>query len=357
MGKSEKSAGPLSRLVGLVGLNGTTEKLLEWANTTTEGGLKLAKGKQERTTAQQAHSHETQMAHMRESHRERARELVAEATGGGARPALLIAPFYHEDTGTNASAPRFVVALRQSWLTTPWHDDLAPLAGLIDRPLHRLDVDVRAVRQALHGLPVVLVYGQVQEGGRVWPSLAAWNILPGTGDSSLHLTFPQFSLPAPDDGEALRDLGDQLGRMFALTVGNLGDWFHLLRNQRPPRLHRMLAEDESSERAFLSTSAADAYDLMVTEGQLDSDLARAHQARVLVEGGLPDLAGRMARSALGDLAASPLENATRRMAVLQELLGVFGLLGDEEHRAQAESLQEQAARRRLDQLHGWEARP
>ncbi|MGW0778844.1 hypothetical protein ACWD01_35710 [Streptomyces sp. NPDC002835] len=281
------------------------------------------------------------------------RELVVEATGGGKRPALLIAPFYHEEAGVHEKPPGFQVALRQSWLTARWHDDLVPLAGLVDRPLHRLDVDVRAVQQVLRDLPVVLVHGQVQEGGRVWPSLAAWNLLPDTGSSSLHLTFPHLPLAQSGDAAAVRALGDQLGRMFALTVGNLGDWFHLLRYKRAPRVHNLLTEGEEPERAVLATSAADSYDVLMTAGRLDTDWAQIRQARILAEGGLPDIAGRMARTTLDELARTRIEDATDRMRLLCELLGVFALLGNHEDRARVEALHEEAARKRLDDLHGW----
>ncbi len=283
---------------------------------------------------------------------EAVRELVVEATGDGRKPVLLIAPFYHEGAVSAQHRPRFVVAVRQAWLTSHWHSDLEPMAGLIDRPLHRLDVDVRAIQQVLHDLPVVLVYGQAQEGGRIWPSLTAWNVLPGTGSTSLHMNFPPTSLTAADDPAEIQDIGDRLGQMFSLAAGNLGDWFHLLRHERAPRMHMLLAAGEDSERALASTSAADAYEFLAATGGLDASLAYAHQARVLAEGGLKDMAGRMARTVLAELASLPLDDGTRHLAALRELLGVFGLLADKEGTAKAEALREAAARRRLDQLHG-----
>ncbi|OLZ65505.1 hypothetical protein AV521_31010 [Streptomyces sp. IMTB 2501] len=287
---------------------------------------------------------------------EAVREHVVEATGDGRKPVLLIAPFYHEGAVTADNGPRFVVAVRQAWLTSHWHGDLEPMAGLIDRPLHRLDVDVRTVQQVLHDLPVVLVYGQAQEGGRIWPSLAAWNILPGTDCTSLHMNFPPMPLTAAGDPAEAQDIGDRLGRMFSLAAGNLGDWFHLLRHERAPRMHILLAAGEDSERALASTSAADSYDFLAATGRLDTHLAYAHQARILAEGGLTDLARRMARTALAELASLPLDDGTRHLAALRELLGVFGLLGDVQYTAEAEALREAAAQRRLDQLHGWEGR-
>jgi hypothetical protein len=281
-------------------------------------------------------------------------DRVVEATDGGRRPVLLIAPFYHEEGGP--TAPGFVVALRQSWLTSGWHDDLAPLAGLLNRPLEHLDVDLQVVQQALHDLPVVLVHGQVQDGGRVWPALSAWNIAPGTGGSSLHLTFPSFDLPDAGDRRARLELGDTLGRMFALTAGNLGDWFHLLHHGRAPQVHRMVAAGEDAERHFLATSAADAYDVLLANDQLTAERVWVRQARTLADGGLPDVAGRIAATALdrlGDASALPV---TTRIALLSELVGVFALLAEKTRLARTELLLEQASQARLDQLYGWSRR-
>lgn len=278
-------------------------------------------------------------------------DRVMEATEGGARPVLLIAPFYHEEGGP--TAPGFVVALRQSWLTSRWHDDLAPLAGLLNRPLHSLDVDLQVIQQALHDLPVVLVHGQVQDGGRVWPALSAWNIAPDTGGASLHLTFPSFDLPEPDDRRGRLELGDVLGRMFALTAGNLGDWFHLLRHGRAPQVHRMVLAEQETERRFLATSAADAYDVLLTTDQLEAEWVWVRQARTLADGGLPNIAGRVAVTALERIGAAADLRPAMRVALLSELIGVFGLLADEPRLASAELLLEQASQARLDQLHGW----
>ncbi|GAA2968322.1 hypothetical protein [Actinokineospora diospyrosa] len=265
----------------------------------------------------------------------RAREQVAEHTDGGRRPALLIAPFQPEDA--NPGSTGFAVALRRAWTASPWNDDLALLPRLVHRPLRDFDTDVWAIRGALSGFPVVLVYGRVV-GERVVPALAAWNLLPRSTIGVLDTAFPAFDLPADTDWAGRLRLGDHLGRMFALTAGNLGDWFHLLTHDRVPHLHRLLPADHVPERRILATSAADAHDVLVTRTRLGEHRTHVRQARLLAEGGLPDIAGATAQTVLAELTSVADLSVTERVVLLRELVGVFGLIGDDENLLTTERL-------------------
>ncbi|GLW75773.1 hypothetical protein [Actinokineospora globicatena] len=265
----------------------------------------------------------------------RARDLVAEHTDGGRRPALVIAPFHPEDT--NPGSTGIAVALRRAWTASPWHDDLALVPRLVQRPLRDFDTDVWTIRGALSGLPVVLLYGRT-EGDRVVPALAAWNLLPQSPSTVLDTTFPAFDLPGSNDWAGRLRLGDHLGRMFALTAGNLGDWFHLLTHDRAPHLHRLVPPDHVPERRILATSAADAHDVLVTRTSLGEHRTHVRQARLLAEGGLPDIAGSAAQAVLTEITRSTDLSVTERVVLLRELVGVFGLIGADDHLLTTERL-------------------
>ncbi|SER37224.1 hypothetical protein [Actinokineospora terrae] len=265
----------------------------------------------------------------------RARDLVAEHTDGGRRPALLIAPFHPEDT--NPGSTGIAVALRRAWTASPWHDDLALVPRLVQRPLRDFDTDVWTIRGTLAGLPVVLLYGRLV-GDRVVPALAAWNLLPQSPNTVLETTFPAFDIPSGVDWAGRLRLGDHLGRMFALTAGNLGDWFHLLTHDRVPHLHRLVPPDHVPERRILATSAADAHDVLVTRTRLGEHRTHVRQARLLAEGGLPDIAGSAAQAVLTEITRSADLSVTERVVLLRELVGVFGLIGADDHLLTTERL-------------------
>ncbi|MBM7776418.1 hypothetical protein JOD54_006622 [Actinokineospora baliensis] len=363
-------SGKLARVAGLVGVVRQTDKLLgvaarsrtstarrrgrsrlaeltraavslDWVDPAVEVGGELlgatgrVEGWDRGTVTTVVHTHLTALERPGSPLAARAREQVAEHTDGGRRPALLIAPFQPEDT--NPGSTGFAVALRRAWTASPWNDDLALLPRLVHRPLRDFDTDVWAIRGALSGFPVVLVYGRVV-GERVIPALAAWNLLPRATTGVLDTTFPAFDLPADTDWAGRLRLGDHLGRMFALTAGNLGDWFHLLTHDRGPHVHRLLPADHVPERRILATSAADAHDVLVTRTRLGEHRTHVRQARLLAEGGLPDIAGATAHTVLAEITRASDLSVTERVVLLRELVGVFGLIGDDENLLTTERL-------------------
>jgi hypothetical protein len=281
---------------------------------------------------------------------EEMRDHVTAATGDGQRPVLLIAPFYQEHLGRQASddAPNaFEVALRRSWFEVPWSGDLAPLGGAIRRPLRNTDIDLMLIQQALHDMPVVLVCGEVQGGQRVWLSLVAWNVVTVPNAPSVHLTFPALPLPqaaaaGESDGAARLAFEDQLGQLVAVTAGMLGEWFHLMKDGRPPRLHTMLPTELETERRVVAANAAAAYEVAIQRRLVDRVEARVRQAQVYADAGLADRAAATAQEALDALQGSSNQPARQRMDLLRQLVAALEEVGDE---AAAE-----AARRKLEEL-------
>lgn len=285
--------------------------------------------------------------------------IVAEATAQGQRPALLIAPFYQEHLSSQANddAPHaFRVAVRRAWLDAPWANDLVPLDGLISRPLRNTDLDVILIQQALSDMPVVLVYGETQSNQRIWPSLMAWNIVESPKVPSLRITFPALSLPAltsEDDNSSSARLKseDDLGRQVVVTAGLLGEWFHLVRYGRRPRLHQLLAFDQVGERQAVAAGLAAACDLAVERGSLDPLAARVEQSYIYAEVGLADRALDIGRSVLDSLDSN---DRNTYMTHLRRLVSIFEIIGDRPALERARPLLESAAHRSvLDRL-GWD---
>jgi hypothetical protein len=193
------------------------------ADRTEEGRPRQAAGEPPQTACRHRDDEETHRAHCEPLARElihrrvpetgdspfahdedRTRDLVAAATDGGRRPALLIAPCLG-DTGAAADArsaeacadgdetPTRCLPLTDAMRGAPWDRDLGRTTGIVRRPLRRADTDVPAIRAVLHDLPVVLVYGTVESDRRVRVHLVAWNLDTGTpaGDA------PQPPAPGP----------------------------------------------------------------------------------------------------------------------------------------------------------------
>jgi hypothetical protein len=211
-----------------------------------------------------------------------ARKRVAALVASG-RPALLFAPFYDEDRADAVNG--FGVAMNHTWDQFAWRDSLVRLSGLFRRPLHQSDVDLIAIRETLHGLPVVLVHGDVQAGRRVWTSLLAWGLTPGAGDHLIRIDLPNLELPdAGADPAARLEFQDELARVCGTVAGVLGDWYHLFASGRRPRVHLDCADGEV--RRQVGAAVAGAYEVAAARGRMERVHAGLSQARVLAESGL-----------------------------------------------------------------------
>lgn len=229
-----------------------------------------------------------------------AHQMVAEHTRDGAVPVFLIAPFQY-DYPTDG-VPVFTTAVRRTWAMDPWSSDLAVLDGLITRPLKWLDVDIRTIRRALHDLPVVAVHGHVQANARLWISVTAWNLGDASGTRVLDMNLAPLMLPAPEEDTIQRRLAfeDAAASAVSLVAGAYGDWFHILRSGRLPRMHTLLSAELDPLRRSLAADGAAMYAATVSRGLASGTRAALAQAVILAEGGLLDDAVAAARAVLGN---------------------------------------------------------
>jgi hypothetical protein len=246
------------------------------------------------------------------------RDRVAEHTGNGAAPVFLVAPFHYDYPA--GRAPLFTTAIRETWRREPWSGDLRMLSGLITRPLEQSDTDLQTIRMALPDLPVVVVYGHVQANARLWISLTAWNLGDASGTRVLDMSLAPLMLPAARQDTIARRLEfeDGAAQAVSLVAGAYGDWFHVLRSARMPRLHALLPDELAGFRRSLALSAASVYGTTVARGLASEVRARLAQAVILAEAGLTDEAVATARPAL---AGPPPDNGelTELNALLRQL--------------------------------------
>ena len=232
-------------------------------------------------------------------------EIVAQASGQGAKPALLIAPFFNDELSVNEAdngPPAFRIAIRRSWMGCPWSNDVALLDGLLKRPLRNTDLDVLIIRQALKSLPVIVVHGEIQGQNRVWCSITAWNIAPPYTGQSISVNLPPLPLPHWDANRRQEriEFEDGLGWAVAVTAGLLAEWFHLMKSGRRPKLHRQIPEDTISLRE-VGPGLAAAYDVAISTKVIDALSGRVNQAIVLAESGYQEIAVDVLRSIAKDL--------------------------------------------------------
>jgi hypothetical protein len=292
---------------------------------------------------------------------EEVRRIAIDATDKGRVPALLIAPYHNDNLSLkdNSDAPHaFRVAVRRSWLATPWSADLAPLDGIVNRPLSNTDLDVLLIQQTLHDLPIVLVYGEVQGNLRVWTSIVAWNLVETPQVPSIHVSIPPIPLPSNTSDTTQPDqhrlaFEDDLGARVATTIGVLGEWFHLVKYGRTPRIHRLLPREMDHERKAIAGSLAAAYDLTIERNTMHNFPAQAEKAVIYAEAGLDSRAIETGRDALEHLRRAEDTSARERLYCLRRLALAFDTAGETTYYAEVRSLVEATAREVvLDDL-GW----
>jgi len=219
--------------------------------------------------------------------------IVTQETENGAKPALLIAPFFSDELSVaeaDGGPPTFRVAIRRSWMRCPWSNDVTLLDGLLTRPLRKTDLDVLSIRETLRELPVILIYGEIQRQNRVWCSISAWNIAPPYTGQSITMNLPPLPFPQTDMHTSERiEFEDALGWAVAVTSGLLAEWFHLNKTGRTPTLHRRLGADTISLRE-VGPGLAAAYDVAIENGVVDLVAGRANQAILLSDSGYNEAA-------------------------------------------------------------------
>jgi hypothetical protein len=289
--------------------------------------------------------------------REKAVSIIADATRGGSLPALLIAPFYHDHLSgiDNDTGPRpFKTAIRTTWSRKDWNDLVAPVDGVIGRPLRNTDADIIDIKHELRELPVILVYGHVQDNQRLWVSVESWNLAPRRGVMevpSVRVDLPPMLLPARDEPHDRLTFEDALGERVALIVGVLSEWFHVVRSGRQPRLHTTTAIDNFAGKRYIAAVTASAYDIAIEWGKVSVVEARAEQAMIYWECGLRDLAIEAAQHSK-ELVLSELPPREIPRRVLRNLGTILAMTDDGAGAHDVHDLLEKRARREvLDFFH------
>ncbi|MFC8353824.1 hypothetical protein ACFUG8_13960 [Streptomyces cyaneofuscatus] len=285
--------------------------------------------------------------------------LVSEATGGGAKPALLVAPFFHEELnkeGNDDGPHAFRVAIRRAWMNSPWAADVSILDGFMKRPLRNTDLDVMLLQRALWDLPVILVCGDIQAGSRVWPSLTAWNIVDSRDFRYIQVNFPSLPLPAGTSDENLSrsarlSFEDELGDSTAVTAGMLGEWFHLARHGRHPRIHRMLPEHRGLERRAAALGLTAAYEVAMDRGRIPLHEGMTEQAALFRTAGLSNQARNVALAALRT--GEQRHREVLSLASLRTLQDVLRDVGNPEDLDEVTRRVEAAARLSVLRTLGW----
>ncbi|MCG7524333.1 hypothetical protein MHW47_07760 [Streptomyces sp. OfavH-34-F] len=284
--------------------------------------------------------------------------LVHTATRGGDIPALLVAPFVRDNLSgqENTDGPHsFRVAIRRKWLQSPWSNDLVSLDGALKRPLIATDVDIFHIQKALHDLPVILIYGEVQSSSRVWPALCAWNIVDSPDLRSVQVNFPPVALPpaspqSSHNSDSILAFEDELGGSTAITAGLIAEWFHLVRHGRIPRLHTLIPAALEAERRVIAAGLAASFDVALERNRVDVVSARLGQARVYLDAGLREQAISAASQALIAAESSEDQVPTHSIRQLAQILDSLGLT---EEARRARIALESVARRAILRNFGW----
>lgn len=254
-------------------------------------------------------------------------QLVLAETEDGRAPALLIAPFTRDPVGPGKSAYR--LAISTSWQRVPWRGYLKSVDGLIVRPLDHGDVDLHAIRQALHDIPAVLIHGGILADRRVLPEIVVWNLVDEASPRSrqqvpppaVRISLPMIEVPAHEAGDpvgAELQAQDQLVPLCILVAGMLGDWFRTVQFGQAPGLYRLLPA--ADERRLAARGGVSALDVAVERRRLDPATALVRQAQICADAGLLGLSVEYIDKAIARLKASanddsPLQAELRRGVV------------------------------------------
>lgn len=210
---------------------------------------------------------------------------VEQITFRGERPALLFAPFLNTGVSMKenlSNCSRYIHSLRSSWRASAWKAEMAADIGTIDKPLLRIDLDTRRIREVLADLPVVLVSGVISETGRLRLEILAWNIVNDpadrTGSEPINITIPEHAtgIIGPEE-----ELPDQLCLASTQLCAMLAEWFYVTRDRqhggRLPARHRDIAE---GLRRATAAGTLVALRLAVDRRRMDPLTATVRQALV-----------------------------------------------------------------------------
>jgi hypothetical protein len=242
------------------------------------------------------------------------REQVERLTDGQKRPALLIAPLLNTTRTSQGNVDQpfsYRVSLRSGWLESPWNSDMQVDAGLIGQPLLRTDLHLRRIRELLADLPVIVVHGFVEEGGKVRLEIVAWGIINGSSDQPNNEAI-QIHISDASSTEAghLPEVPERLGFACSQLCAVLAEWFYVARGRAPHR-HRDLSGNLAKATAVGSLVALS---LGLDRRHLDRLTAVVHQAILHADlGEIDSLASALnsAQEALGGVDEDTAERVLR----------------------------------------------
>jgi hypothetical protein len=276
---------------------------------------------------------------------DRIRNYAWQASGGGERPVLLIAPFNSDEleiSAADAKPTTFILPLSNAWDRSPLRDDMGTLRGALRRPLRLLDVDIHTMRQVLGDIPTVMIYGDIEADRRLWIHVIGWGLIPepkgGAGSGAdegpaagitaadaFRFDLPPVDLPEESASPAeMLAFRDEVADETVLVAGVFAEWFHVARGRRRPALHRSLPEAASGLGDPVAEISAAMLAIAADQGSISGVSAELAQASTYADRGWPDLArAALARAATGLQGAEPgdsrlfLDQAREAIALLR----------------------------------------
>ncbi|WP_341739545.1 hypothetical protein [Microcoleus sp. CAWBG640] len=191
-------------------------------------------------------------------------------------PIMLIAPF-HDDTISDRGNDEggfinYQTANYTGFQEARWLEGLIPKDGYFKRPLRRRDKDLDIIYSDLNELPIIIVWGVIQQRKRVHLQITHWNILPGTQGLYIKDYIGCFDvplLPPENNKNELLELQDLVAQEAVVSVGILGDVYHLVQNpeHKRPRLQKYNIQDR--ERLKLLAQHFRSYYQLLGENEPD----------------------------------------------------------------------------------------
>lgn len=191
-------------------------------------------------------------------------------------PIMLIAPF-HDDTIPDRGNDEggfidYQTANYIGFQEARWLEGLIPKDGYFKRPLRRRDKDLDILYSDLNELPIIIVWGVIQQRKRVHLQITHWNILPGTQGLYIKDSIGCFDVPLlqPENNKnELLELQDLVAQEAVVSVGLLGDVYHLVQNpeHKRPRLQKYNIQDR--ERLKLLAQHFRSYYQLLGENEPD----------------------------------------------------------------------------------------
>ncbi|MEU6989724.1 hypothetical protein ABZ953_03555 [Streptomyces sp. NPDC046465] len=370
---------------------GTATHRAELARRAAEHRAELARENQRYTADLESETEQTQydtefyraVSPFAELHPVRAAAQVA-AQAKATAPTLVLAPM--RVVGAPGGDPSHRDEVFERILEEQLAQDLRSpglahvFSGLFRRPFTQSEADVGRVREALCGLPVILLHGEIVDGYRAWIHLLAWNVFTDTpatapapepapdasGPSgasdgrerplheaarpqglllppAVRLTLP-FPVPDASGKRAHRKSQEQIARAAGAVSAMLAQWYGVAAGEAP-RATGGLPDSLAPvpEATALGTGAV--LDLCVDRGLRDESDALIHQADVYRQSGFTEYALDSARRAARIITPGDPHDQLAYLDRVDRLVTVLEALNEHRTAGDVRARAEQAARR------------